>query len=157
MEEQNKHNHSFENDNTIPKQNNFKIPEGYFEQLSSRMENELEIKNESPKKGILRVLAINISIAAAVVLGVFLFNPEKKDTIAEYVVVVGDGSDPVLVEDYMISMVDATEDWSPLDYYPVVLTEFSEEEVEAIEMPVIDEVTSEDLTDFFEDEDEYEF
>ena len=160
METQNEHNDSFERNNSIPKQNNFRIPEGYFDELASRLEGELEIKNESPKKGILRVLVINVSIAAAVILGVFLFNPQKKanlsDQIASMEIEIED-PDAIYVEDYMISMVESTEEWEPLVYYEIEQVSVSEEEVEAVEMPVVEEVTTEDITDLFEDEDYYEY
>jgi ribonucleotide reductase alpha subunit len=156
METNNPHNDLFEKNNSIPKQNNFKMPEGYFEGLAGRLEEELEIKNESSKKGILRVLAINVSIAAAVVLGVFLFNPDQKEELFNEVAKIEVGSEEVMVEDYMISMVDATEEWDPLEYYDIEVTTYSEEEIEAVEMPTVEEVTTDDITDFFEDEDYYE-
>ncbi|CAG5087629.1 hypothetical protein [Parvicella tangerina] len=159
METQNQHNNSFEKDNSIPKQNNFKIPEGYFEKLASQMEEELEIKNESPKKGVLRILAINISIAAAVVLGVFLFNPQKsirlEEEVANIVIDVQD-DDAIYVEEYMLAMVESTEEWQPLESFEIEVSLVSEEEVEAVDMPVVEEVTADDITDFFEDEDYYE-
>lgn len=156
METFNPHRDSFENNSSIPKQNNFKIPEGYFDELASRLEDQLEINKDSdkPKNGVLRVLMINISIAAAVVLGVFLFNPEKGTKLSDQISKM-EVEDPeaIYVEDYLISMVSDTEEWQPLEYYEIELLSVSEEEVLEIEMPVVDEVTSGDLTDFFEEED----
>lgn len=162
METQNEHNDSFEKKNSIPKQNNFRIPEGYFDELASRLEGELEIKNESPKKGILRVLAINVSIAAAVVLGVFLFNPQKEEGLVYEIANQDQTSetedqDAIYVEDYMISMVESTEEWEPLEYYEIEQVSVSEEDVEVADIPVVEEITSEDITDFFEDEDYYDY
>ncbi len=159
METNNTHNDSFDGKSPIPKQNNFKIPEGYFEELTAQMEQELSIKDEPRKKGTLRVMVLNISIAAAVVLGVFLFNPQKEGgfvTASSELEITAD-ADAIYVEDYLISMVESTENWQPLMYFEVDLTEVSAKEIEAIEMPVVDAVTSDDLTDFFEDEDYYEF
>lgn len=156
METPGQHNESFEMDNSIPKRNNFKIPEGYFEELASRLEDELEIKNDSPKKGILRVMLINISVAAAVLVGVFLFNPEQKGLLMDEVAKVDIPSTPIYVEDYMLSMVESTEEWDPLEYYSIEMTSYTEEEIEEIEMPVVEDVTSGDIIDLFEDEDYYE-
>lgn len=157
METQDQHNNSFENSSSIPKQNNFKIPEGYFEKLASHLEGELDVKNESPKKGVLRVLVINISIAAAVVLGVFLFNPQRSESINEFTDL-GEVSDEeaIYVEDYMLAMVESTEEWQPLVQFDIEMMEVSEEEIESIEMPVVEDITADDITDFFEDEDYYE-
>lgn len=156
METPEQHNESFEMENSIPKKNNFKIPEGYFEELASRLEDELEIKNDSPKKGILRVMLINISVAAAVLIGVFLFNPTQKGLLLDEVAKMDFPATPVYVEDYMLSMIESTEEWEPLEYYSIEMTTYSEEEIEQEEIPVVEEVTSEDIIDLFEDEDYYE-
>ena len=93
------------------------------------------------------------------VLGVFLFNPEKGVRLGETVAAM-EVEDPnaISVEDYMLSMVDYTEEWQPLESYELDLVSVTEEEVIAVEMPMVnEEVTTEDLTDFIEDEDYYEY
>lgn len=156
METQDQHNDPSEMNNPIPKRNNFKIPEGYFEELASLLETDLEIKDESPKRGILKVLAINISIAAAVLVGVFLFNPDQKSLILEEVAKMDFPSAPVYVADYRLSMVSATEEWEPLEYYSIEMTDFSEKEVESEMIPTVEEVTADDIIDLFDDENYYE-
>lgn len=102
------------------------------------------------------MLIINISIAAAVIIGVFLFNPEKKSGVLDHLPTANLDVAPITVDELMISMVESTEEWSPLENYSIELTAYSEEEIEAIEMPVVDEVNVSDITDLFEDEDYYE-
>lgn len=151
--ENNKDHISFEDlPRSLPKQNNFKIPEGYFDQLASDLEGSLEIKNRSLKKGTLRILVINVSIAAAVILGVFLFKPSYHP-VGSIKVLAAD--EDVTVEDYLISMVDATEDWTPLEYYSIDSEDFEiiDNAEENTEIPVVEETTSQHITDFFEDDD----
>lgn len=156
MENKEEHKTSGDFNFFIPKQNNFKIPEGYFDELAGRLEEKIEIQDESPKKGILRTMVINLSIAAAVVIGVFLFKPSSNEIsfdpeIAHVPV-------QVSVDEYMISMIDATEEWTPMDETFLEMEVYSTEEIEATfqEIPSVEETMASDLIDFFNDETEYE-
>lgn len=156
MEKTSPHNDDLNDDFSFSKQNNFNIPEGYFDQLGAKLEKELRIENLSPKKGVVRMLIINVSIAAAVIIGVFLFNPEKKSVVIDQLPLASMEIVSITVDELMISMVESTEEWSPLDNYSIELTTYSEEEIEAVEIPFVDEVNASDITDLFEDDDYYE-
>ncbi len=85
MQNNNQHIEQEENGilNQIPKQNNFKIPSDYFENFSNKIENELHPKNKKSnkkKRKVLITMVVNLSIAAAVVLGVFIFKPSSKSS-----------------------------------------------------------------------------
>ncbi len=79
--------------NKIPKQNNFKIPSNYFENLSEKIEYELHLnqntKTNKTKKKAIFTMVVNLSIAAAVVLGVFIFKPSasKNDDVKTSVII----------------------------------------------------------------------
>lgn len=82
MQKNNEHIEQEENGilNQIPKQNNFKIPSEYFENFSNKIENELHLKNKKSnkkKRKVLITMVVNLSIAAAVVLGIFIFKPSS--------------------------------------------------------------------------------
>jgi hypothetical protein len=84
MQNNNEHIEQEENGilNQIPKQNNFKTPSDYFENFSNKIENELHLKNKkSIKRKVLITMFVNLSIAAAVVLGVFIFKPSSSKDI----------------------------------------------------------------------------
>ncbi len=145
--------------NGISKKNNFKTPAGYFEGLASNLETKLEVKNsKSPKRGIVRNIVINLSIAAAVIIGVFIFKPSTNQI--ETPVFLGE---TVVVDDFMESMIDS-DDFVEIDYVAdMIPVESVETEVEIL-LAVTDvdyqEISSDDLYDVFEsdwEEIDYEF
>lgn len=142
----------------ISKKNNFKTPAGYFEGLAGKLESELEVKNsKSPKRGIVRNIIVNLSIAAAVVIGVFIFKPSTNQITTEELV-----GEIVTVEDFMESMIES--DYQEIDFVADISpVESLEGEVEMLLADVStsnQEFSTDDLYDVFEsdwEEEEYEF
>lgn len=101
--------------NQIPKQNNFKIPSDYFENFSNKIENELHPKNKKSnkkKRKVLITMVVNLSIAAAVVLGVFIFKPSSKssETTQSVSVNITDFQDSFFeMDDFEISLFEVEE------------------------------------------------
>ena len=88
--------------NGISKKNNFKTPAGYFEELAGNLETKLEVKNsKSPKRGIIRNIVINLSIAAAVIISVIIFKPSTHQVKSPELL-----GETVAVEDFMESMIE---------------------------------------------------
>jgi hypothetical protein len=150
----NENNSHIDNENLNPldhisKKNNFKIPAGYFEGLASKLENELEIKNsKSPKRSIVRTMIINVSIAAAVVVGVFIFRPSPKP-----IEPVQDLGEAVTVDDFMNSMIE--EDLDSYSIATVVVLDDVDHEIAALldtEFSVSDDVTQDEILDYFEED-----
>lgn len=142
--------------NGISKKNNFKTPAGYFEELASNLETKLEVKNaKSPKKGVVRNIIINLSIAAAVLIGVFVFKPSTNQMeLPEFL------GEAVTVDDFMESMIDDPE--ANYDFIAEIDQDVSiEHEVAAmLSEQNMDptSVTSDELLDVFEDDwDEYDY
>lgn len=144
--------------NGISKKNNFKTPAGYFEELAGNLETKLEVKNaKSPKRGIVRNIVINLSIAAAVIIGVFIFKPSTHQAETQEFL-----GETVTVDDFMESMIE--NDDLEIDYVADINPVQSvENEVEILLADVeidYDEFSSDDLFDVFEsdwEEEDYEF
>lgn len=142
----------------ISKKNNFKTPAGYFEGLASKLETELEVENsKSPKRGIVRNIVINLSIAAAVIIGVFIFKPSTNQL--ELPAFLGE---EVMVGDFMESMIE--DDNVDIDYVAEITPlEPIEKEVEVLLADLKaehDEFSADELVDVFEsdwEEVDYEF
>jgi hypothetical protein len=144
--------------NGISKKNNFKTPAGYFEELASNLETKLEVKNaKSPKRGIVRNIIVNLSIAAAVIIGVFIFKPSTNQLkLPEFL------GEEVTIDEFMESMLES--DFPEIDYVADISPVQSvENEVEALLADVeikYDEFSSGELLDMFESDWEkidYEF
>jgi hypothetical protein len=158
MNENNSHIENEDFLNGISKKNNFKTPAGYFEELASNLETKLEVKNaKSPKRGIVRNIVINLSIAAAVIIGVFIFKPSTNQLkLPEFL------GEEVTVVDFMESMLE--DDFSEIDYVADINPVTSVENEVAILLADIeinhDEFSSDELLDVFEndwEEIDYEF
>ena len=140
----------------ISKKNNFKTPAGYFEGLASKLEKDLEVQNsKSPKRGVVRNMIINLSIAASVIVGVFIFKPSPKTPEVEMLLGV-----EVSVDDFMEGIIE--EPYDDVNF----IAEIDEEESLEREITVLlatqgvdmSKISSDELQDVFEEDwDEYEF
>ena len=140
----------------ISKKNNFKTPAGYFEGLASKLEKDLEVQNsKSPKRGVVRNMIINLSIAAAVIIGVFIFKPSPKTPEVEVMLGV-----EVEVDDFMEGMLE--EPYDDIDFIAEIDDEqFLEREITVLlstQDAHMSKISSNELQDLFEEDwDEYEF
>jgi len=142
----------------VSKKNNFKTPAGYFEELAGNLETKLDVKNsKSPKRGIVRNIIINLSIAAAVIIGVVIFKPSTNQVKSPELL-----GETVAVDDVVESMID--NDNQEFDYVADISPIQSvESEITILLADVADgddSFSSDELLDVFEsdwEEIDYEF
>ncbi len=146
----------------IEKKNNFKIPEGYFDQLPEKIAENLQDNKETKviplqQRSTLRILSTISGIAAAVIMGFFIFQSDKgeavileQDSFAN--LTVGEFEEVLTMEDDeddLLAMVDFE-----MENYEDVADEASDninftEEVDF-------DFTSEEVEDYFSSESEFE-